>query len=143
MERKQAIEALSDADKWLRSAKINGKDKNYGIGLYCLEMATEIALKAILVDFGIEYPKTHNILVEISATISKHKEKLPVAFVENRDFILDTLKELLELRGPASYGFSYNTKILEEEKVFSDYEKKTERVIELSKETLRKNGVLK
>lgn len=136
MERKTELDALDDALRWLNSAKRSGGAGDYNLGIYGLEMSVEIALKAVLIALDIDYPKVHDILPIIRSAIKESKSKLPSAFINNESFILDTLRELLKLRGPAGYTFSSNIKITDLEGDYKKYLKEVTRILDLCKESV-------
>ncbi|MCW1309899.1 MAG: HEPN domain-containing protein [Candidatus Nanoarchaeia archaeon] len=133
MERKAEADALDDAQRWLNSAKRDGSSGDYNLGIYGLEMSVEIALKAVLIFLGIDYPKVHDILPVVRMAIKENKSRLPKSFVENESFILDTFKDLLKLRGPAGYTFGSNVKIMDLEEDYKKYLGDATKILELCK----------
>ncbi len=136
MERKAALDALDDALRWLNSAKRSGDSGDYNLGIYGLEMSTEIALKGVLIALKIDYPKVHDILPVIRLAIREHSSRLPGAFVNNEYFILDTLRELLKLRGPAGYTFSSNIKVADLKEDYKRYLRDVTQILELCKTSI-------
>ncbi len=136
MEGKAALDALGDAARWLNSAKRSGESGDYNLGIYALEMSVEIALKGVLIALGIDYPKVHDILPSVRLAIKEYKSKLPTIFVNNEAFILDTLRELLKLRGPAGYTFSSNIKIADLEGDYKKYLSSSVKTLELCKNAI-------
>ncbi|MBA7651644.1 hypothetical protein ES703_59463 [subsurface metagenome] len=65
-------------------------------------MAVEQALKAILILYGIEYPKKHDIS---NIYLSLKNKKVPEFFSENKDNHAKILNILVKKRGPAAYGY--------------------------------------
>ena len=51
------IRAIEESFSWLRSADLNKKGQNYSMCVYDLQVALEIAVRAILFDVGIDSPK--------------------------------------------------------------------------------------
>jgi len=93
---------LQRARRWYQSAIRALDDERWDDVIYSYEMAIEQALKAILILYGIEYPKKHdisNILIHL-----KQKD-LPVFFSDNLDFYAKLLNNLVDKRGPAAYGY--------------------------------------
>lgn len=136
MERKTELDALDDALRWLNSARRSGDSGDYNLGIYGLEMSLEIALKAVLIALKVDYPKVHDILPVIRLAIKENRSKLPEAFVNNESFVLDTLRELLKLRGPAGYTFSSNIKIADLEGDYKRYLKDVTKIFALCKDSV-------
>lgn len=65
-------------------------------------MAVEQALKAILILYGIEYPKKHDIS---NIYLSLKNKKVPEFFSKNIDNHAKILNILVKKRGPAAYGY--------------------------------------
>ncbi len=66
-------------------------------------MAAEQALKAVLIYYGIDYPKEHDVsdaLLQI-----KGREDLPSWFKEQIESMAEAIAELADQRGLAGYGF--------------------------------------
>lgn len=131
MERKEELDAINDANAWMTTAVLSGKEGNYNISLYSLEMSVEIGLKAVLIHLGIAYPKVHNILPILLHTIDNNKEKLPKEFVDKKEFIMDNFRELLKMRGPAGYTFGENLKIVDMKQSFDFFLANSKEVIKL------------
>lgn len=136
MERKEELDALSDSRGWLRTAISSAEKGDYNIGIYSLEMAVEIALKAVLISLNVAYPKTHDIMAIFVSAIDKGRSSLPNEFVENETFIVDTFRELLKMRGPAGYTFSSNFNIKDLKGDFKKYLVSAEKIIKLCEESV-------
>ena len=138
MERNEAADALEDAKRWFKTAMLAGEHGDYNIGLYSLEMSIEIALKGVLVRFGVTYPKVHDVIPLVMKIFTEEKAKLPKEFVDNENLIIDTFRELLKRRGPAGYTFSSNIKISDLKGDFNAYSKATDKVIGLCQKVIEK-----
>ncbi len=101
MERK-ASDAIDDAKRWLSAAESSEKAGSYDIALYSAEMALEIAMKAVLINKGVDYPKKHDITdyfktaVDSRSTVKELRDELPS--------LISTFSELLNLRNAAGYN---------------------------------------
>ncbi len=99
---KIAKDALNRAERWHQGAKRAFEDERWDDVIYSYQMAVEQALKAILILFGIEYPKIHNICpvyVDLSSL------DIPNWFIDKIDFHTTILEELIEKRGLSAYGY--------------------------------------
>jgi HEPN domain-containing protein len=101
-----AIEAAKD---WLKSAELNLNAGMPAQSLYSLEMAVEIAFKAVLISLDIEVPKVHDIEKTIRAHIAVDG-RMPKWFLDELEDYLSTFGTLLELRMPAGYVFEQGFK---------------------------------
>ena len=131
MAKKIALDALDDANSWFDVAIMSGKTGKYNIGLYSLEMALEIVMKAVLINLDVNYPKVHDIMPTFLNAVSENKGKLPKEFIDKEDLIMKTFRELLKRRGPAGYTFSSDIKISDLEGDFKKYGKITKELIDL------------
>ncbi len=136
MGRDEALDALEDAKRWFKMSMLAGEQGDYNIGLYSLEMSIEIALKGVLIRFGVTYPKVHDVIPFIMNIFVDEKAKLPKEFIENENLIIDTFRELLKRRGPAGYTFSSNIKISNLKGDFDTYSKAVDRVIKLCQKVI-------
>jgi HEPN domain-containing protein len=98
---------IAVAESWLRNANRNLSDKEYELSIYSLEMAVEIAFKAVLISINIDPPKVHDIRDTIRISLDGNK-KISKQFSEMLDGYLSTFGELLSLRPMAGYGFEGN-----------------------------------
>ncbi|TXT58782.1 MAG: HEPN domain protein [Promethearchaeota archaeon] len=93
---------LQRAKRWYQSAIRALEDKRWDDVIYSYEMAIEQAFKAILILYGIEYPKKH----DISSIFIQLKQKdIPDNYLGKIDEYANLLKYLVEKRGPAAYGY--------------------------------------
>lgn len=120
--------AIDNARVWLDTAEITMKGKIYTTALYSMEMAVEIALKALLMEFGINVPKLHNVTNSLKAVFEERRSALPKEFRDKEAFVLDTYNDLLEIRTLVGYIFEMNASI--------DVEEKAKKYIKASKEVV-------
>ena len=97
-----AREGLKRGEQWNQNAIQAYKDERWNDVVFSYEMAVEHALKAILILYGIEYPKIHNIS---KFYLNINRNNIPKWFVNNMDLHAKTLKELVKLGGSAAYGY--------------------------------------
>lgn len=78
------------------------EDERWDDVVYSSQMAVEQAFKAVLIAFGIEYPKEH-----VSAAFKQISkiEGVPSWFLAMLDELASNIFELAELRGLAGYGY--------------------------------------
>jgi len=98
-----AQEGLKRGKQWQQNASRAFEDERWNDVVFSYEMAVEQSLKAVLILFGIEYPKIHNIS---KLYLSMNKMNVPEWFVNNMDFHAKTLKTLVILRNKAAYGYA-------------------------------------
>jgi len=97
-----ANEALKRARRWYQGSIRALEDQRWDDVVYSYEMAVEQALKAILILYGIEYPKKHDIS---NIYLSLKNKKVPEFFSKNIDNHAKILNILVKKRGPAAYGY--------------------------------------
>ena len=89
------------AERWLRSSQDALKGSRYDDAMYCAQMCSEQAAKAVLVLLGIEYPRVH----DVSDAMKAVEAKLPGWFRKKMDGVCSILTDLAKRRGEAGYGF--------------------------------------
>lgn len=94
---------IGRASRWLQGARRAYEDGRWDDVVYNAEMAAEQALKAILIFFGIDYPKEHDVSDAILQLVEK--EGIPVWFKEQLETMAESISELSDQRGLAGYGF--------------------------------------
>ncbi|MGV9197747.1 MAG: HEPN domain-containing protein [Promethearchaeia archaeon] len=94
--------ALERAERWHQGAKRAFEDKRWDDVIYSFQMSVEQAMKAVLILYGIEYPKVHDIS-PIYFNLSN--ADLPTWFMVKIDFHASTLERLTEKRGLSAYGY--------------------------------------
>lgn len=94
---------LDRARRWLRSAEMALADKRYDDVVYSSQMSAEMAAKAVLLAFGCDYPKEHDVsgaLLEL-----RDREDVPGWFKDKVETLSSYVAILAEKRGLAGYGF--------------------------------------
>jgi len=122
------ITAMDNAKVWLNTAEVTMNSRIYTTALYSMEMAVEIALKALLMELGINVPKLHNVTNVLKAIFEEKRSALPKEFRDKEALILDTYNDLLEIRPLVGYIFEMNASI--------DVEEKAKRYIKASNEVV-------
>lgn len=97
-----ALGGLKRGKQWLQNASRAFEDERWNDVVFSYEMAVEQSLKAVLIIFGIEYPKIHNVS---KLYLSINKINIPKWFVDKMDFHAESLKNLVKLRNKAAYGY--------------------------------------
>lgn len=110
------VAAMETASIWLDTAEAAMRSKIYATALYSMEMAVEIALKAVLMELGVNVPKLHNIMNVLEAVLDEKHSAISKEFIEKESFILSTYNDLLEIRPIVGYTFETGVSINTEEK---------------------------
>lgn len=95
--------ALARSERWLMGALRALEDERWDDVVYSSQMAVEHASKAVLIAFGIEYPREHDVSF-VFKQISRVKG-VPEWFLSIMDELVENISELAELRGLAGYGY--------------------------------------
>ena len=102
------VEPIDAAKDWLKMAELAMEVRKYAQAAYSLEMAVEIALKAVLISVHVEVPKVHDIRKAARMFLAGNRS-LPKSFLEELDDFLATFETLLRLRPIVGYGFETGT----------------------------------
>ena len=100
-----SIKAIEESLSWLRSADLNKKGQNYSKCVYDLQMALEIAVKAILFAVGVDSPKKHNLNDLLEIAVNERKNLFSDQFKRALPGMVASLRRLLYLRSVSAYGF--------------------------------------
>ena len=112
--------AIMKGRQWYNVAIHALEDEQWDDVIYLYEMAVEQALKGILILFGIEFPKKH----DISSVYQSLKIKnIPEEFKKKMDEHAKILKYLVVKRGISAYGYREGIKKNEFEKDAKKYRK--------------------
>ncbi len=112
------------------NCRVNAKGEIYNTALYSEEMAVEISLNAVMLSFGVQPPKVHNILESFEINILEHST-LPKEYKEQlKKIARSLLPDLLRMRRVSGYTFNFN--IGE-----NDIEQLAIRYLDASKNTVR------
>jgi HEPN domain-containing protein len=129
----ESMKALESSEMWLHTAEAAFEKKLYPSSLYALEMAAEIALKAVLAAMHVDVPKTHNVAQILKGIFEEKRGLLPKEFSDNEEFVMGVLSDLLLLRNPAGYAYETNISTSEFRSKAEEYIGKTKRVLKLAK----------
>lgn len=94
--------ALNRAERWYQSAIRGYEDERWDDVIYSLQMSIEQSLKAILILYGIEYPKKHDISKNYK---DLKKQDIPSWFRDKTKNHTKILKNLTNKRGISAYGY--------------------------------------
>ncbi|MEM2920809.1 MAG: HEPN domain-containing protein [Candidatus Bathyarchaeia archaeon] len=98
-----ATYALKRGIRWLKGALRALEDGRWDDVVYSSQMAVEQASKAVLIAFGIEYPREHDVSIAFKQ-ISSIKN-VPTWFLSILQSLTNNISDLAELRGMAGYGY--------------------------------------
>lgn len=98
------VKPIDMAKDWLQTASLALDAKKYAQVAYSMEMAVEIALKAVLIAIHVEVPKVHDIRKTAKMFLTGNKA-VPKSFLEGLDDILATFETLLRIMPIVGYGF--------------------------------------
>ena len=115
-----AMKALSNSRSWYLSAEINAQRNQYDIAVYSLEMSMEIALKALLLGFDMDVPRTHNIGNLILKKLRESKSISPEDAEKLMEYV-DEYYDLLRMRNVAGYGYEAHPESKRMENAFNRY----------------------
>ncbi|MFB0523399.1 MAG: HEPN domain-containing protein [Candidatus Bathyarchaeia archaeon] len=101
--RDRAEKAISSAERELRNAVRSLEDGDYAGALKYLQECTEYAVKAVLIAYGIDYPKIH----AVGRFLIETKEKYPKWFQEQIQAIADVTDSLARGRPKFRYPYEY------------------------------------
>ncbi|MCL4336169.1 MAG: HEPN domain-containing protein [Candidatus Thermoplasmatota archaeon] len=96
--------AISSAKDWLEAARVTAEAKVYSQALYSMEMAVEIAFKAVLIAMHVEVPKVHDVRRAVRIYLRGNK-LISQSFLADLENYLATYETLLRIRPIVGYGF--------------------------------------
>lgn len=97
------VRALERAGRWLQGAERASEDRRWDDVVYGAQMCVEQAAKAVLLQYGIDYPKEH----DVSDMVLSLAERVdvPVWFQKQVGKVAEVVAELAGKRGVAAYGY--------------------------------------
>ncbi|MEM1523581.1 MAG: HEPN domain-containing protein [Thermofilaceae archaeon] len=107
--------ALRRAKRWLQGARRALEDGRWDDAVYASQMAVEHSAKGVLIAFGIEFPKVHDVSSVLRLLPSRRE--LPRWFTSQLEEFAEDVSELARLRTIASYGYEMRV----DESYFKDY----------------------
>ncbi|MBS7623096.1 HEPN domain-containing protein [Candidatus Bathyarchaeota archaeon] len=100
---KLARSAIERGKRWLQAGSRAFEDKRWDDVVYSSQMAVEHFVKSVLIAFGIDFPRVHDVS-DILEDVGRRSD-VPAWFREMVPEIAKVMSELAELRGIAGYGF--------------------------------------
>lgn len=128
--------AIRDAEEWFKSATLNKQAGNHSKSVYALEMAVEIALKAILILSGKDYPKRHDVFDLLEETILSSPGKFSEEFREKLPEVRRTFRVLLSSRAASGYGFDSQGREEDFRNIVDHYYAASEKILLLCKDQI-------
>ncbi|MEM0093128.1 MAG: HEPN domain-containing protein [Thermofilum sp.] len=107
--------ALRRAKRWLQGARRALEDGRWDDVVYASQMAVEHSAKGVLIAFGVEFPKVHDVSPVLRLLPSRRE--LPRWFTSQLEELAEDASELARLRAIASYGYEMGA----DESYFKDY----------------------
>lgn len=128
--------AIRDAEQWFKSATLNKQAENFSKCVYSMEMAVEIALKAILILSGRDFPKRHDVFDMLEETVLGNPGKFSKEFIEKLPEIRRTFRVLLSSRAASGYGFDSQGKEEDFRNIVEHYYSASEQILLICKAQL-------
>jgi HEPN domain-containing protein len=102
----RAKKAIRSAEREFRSAAECLREEDYTGALKYLQECVEYAVKAVLIAYGLDYPKAH----AVGRFLYEVKDKYPKWFLEQLDAIAEITDDLARGRPGFRYPFEYPPK---------------------------------
>ncbi len=134
------MSAIENSRIWLATAKAALAEGIYTTALYGAEMSVEIALKGVLIELGVDIPKSHNIVSLARISLKENRSRLSKEFVEKEHFITSTLETLLDLRPVVGYAYERNIGKEDMKPRAKEYLRKAEEIVSLCGNAIRHAG---
>jgi HEPN domain-containing protein len=123
--------AIEDAREWFDSARLNLGAGNFSKSVYALEMAVEIAMKAILIASARDYPKRHDVYDLLEEAVMSNPGKFSLKFKSSLPAIKSCFRALLNFRTASGYGFDTHAKTDDFREVADRYYSRVEEILNL------------
>ena len=120
----RAEKAIRSAEREFRNAIMSLKEKDYAGALKYFQECTEYAVKAVLMAYGMDYPKVH----EVGRFLHEIKDKYPKWFLKEIQAIADITDSLARGRPKFRYPYEYPTE--EHEKLVKEIRPTVEKALE-------------
>lgn len=98
-----AEKAIASAEREFRSAMASLEEKDYAGALKYLQECTEYAVKAVLLAYGVDCPKTHT----VGRFLYEMREKYPQWFAKQIKSIADVADDLARSRARFRYPYEH------------------------------------
>ncbi len=99
----RAEKAIRSAERESRNAVKSLEDKDYAGSLKYLQECTEYAAKAVLIAYGVDYPKIH----AVGRFLLEMRERFPQWFLEQVQAVADVTDSLARGRPRFRYSYEY------------------------------------
>lgn len=101
--KKMAGGAIGNAEREFRNGVKSLEEKDYAGALKYLQESSEYAVKAVLIAYGLDYPKIHG----VGRFLIENKDKFPEWFVSNVDAMAEIVDSLARSRPRFRYPYEY------------------------------------
>ncbi|KPV63489.1 MAG: HEPN domain protein [Candidatus Bathyarchaeota archaeon BA2] len=101
--RSRAEKAIKSAEREYRNAVVSLQEKDYAGALKYFQECTEYAVKAVLIAYGMDYPRVH----EVGRFLHEIKDKYPKWFLKQIQVIADVTDSLARGRPKFRYPYEY------------------------------------
>ncbi len=91
---------LEQARVWLRTGERALKDGNYAFVVLAAQECVEFSLKGLLKKHGVEYPRTH----DAGLVVTANKDRLPRSLASRLGWVGEVSRRLAMKRSQAAYG---------------------------------------
>jgi len=106
--RSRAFRAIRDAERELNNALRSLGEEDYSGALKYLQECSEYAVKAVLVAYGLDYPKVH----EVGRFLVENRRMFPAWFKSRVEAIGETADMLLGIGQGSAIRMNMNRRIL-------------------------------
>ena len=108
--------------------------ENHDNALFSLEMAVEVALKAVMYSLGVDIPKTHAIGDLLEAAVGQGR--VPKRFKAELGATIATFNALLALRSASGYSFATRATLEGLRRKYDSLVERAEAVVKLCEEAV-------
>ena len=129
--KERAEKAIKSAEREFKNAVSCLNDEDYGGSLKYLQECLEYAVKAVLISYGIDYPKIH----AVGRFLYEIEEKYPEWFLKQIPDIADVTDSLA--RGRARFRYPYEHPLEDFKTVAQEILPKAEKALESCRKLIR------
>ncbi len=130
-----ASKALRNSQRWLSSSSSSYISESYDIAVYELEMAGEVALKALLIHSGLEVPKRHDVS-RILRSLAHDNDIVPLNKMNKFFEFLDTFDRVTKFRGDAGYSYESSQDLDTFKELYQLYNEKINQLVEFASDII-------
>ena len=131
---RKASNMMERSKRWLEDSEVALDRGNFDNAIYMAQMSVESSTKAVLLLFGLDYPKEHDVSGPFRQLLDRSDP--PEWFKEEIPTISDVIHTLAEIRGLAAYGYEHNMTVQDFEGKAPKYLEKAKRTYEQTKRLL-------